>query len=615
MQTGIKPNTYSKALCERRLVLPVLVESDTALSTGSKRNVQDDESEAGKCCTNVLGRVMASRYGIAASPTFGNHLDLNHGGILLTLPSLIASGLLNHMERFSEVKGYYSAEQVFISLAFLILLRVKKLERSQEIPSGELGRCMGLDRIPEVKTLRGRIASFCDVTDVCDWAGELSSQWMQSSNEMDGALYVDGHVDLYYGSQTQMPKRYVSRMRLCLSGSTDYRINDRLGQPLFVIYKTLNEGMIKVIKNEIIPRLDREVAGQPSAAELKANPELHRYMLVFDREGYSVDFFKYLSDKRIAFCSYRKNVKDKWADEEFTEYTILDDNGEEDTLLLAERETTLYGQKEKDGTQKTVTVREIHKKNDSGHQTSIITTNFMLSTLKIALLMFARWGQENFFKYIVESFGIDTITSYLKNKLPATSSIVNPKYKALDKEHKKISTLLSGHKVKYAEITLMDDKDLSEKQMDKYLAKKASIKQNIEELQKQKDDIIEKKKATDKKITFNELDENQKFDTSLNDRKFFLDTVKIIAYRAETAMANLIKKQMSVPEQARSLIRRLYSSDADIEVDKINNILLVKLHRSNHWADDKVLEYLCEQLNDTQTVFPASNLMLHFSLL
>ena len=229
--------------------------------------------------------------------------------------------------------------------------------------------------------------------------------------------------------------------------------------------------------------------------------------------------------------------------------------------------------------------------------------------------MFSRWCQENFFKYMVESFGIDAIISYLKNKLPDTSAIVNPAYKALDKEHKKTSALLSEYKVKYAEISLVDNKDFSEKQMDKHIKKKATIQQNIEELQKKKEDIIEKKKATEKKITFNQLDENQKFDSSLNDKKFFMDTIKIIAYRAETAMANLIKTQMSNPEQARSLLRKFYSADADIEVDKLQKILYVKLHRSNHWADDKVLEFLCLQLNDTQTIFPASNLTLCFSLL
>lgn len=437
---------------------------------------------------------------------------------------------------------------------------------------------------------------------------------MQHKDELDGVLYIDGHVDLYYGSQTQMPRRFVSRMRLCLSGSTDYWIKDKLGQPFFVVYKTLNEGMIKVIKDEVIPRLDREVPDQPSAAELKTKPQLHRYMLVFDREGYSVDFFNYLSEKKIAFCTYRKNVKDDWPEEEFTEYKVMDDN-EEERLLLAERETTLIGQKEKGVQRKTVTVRKIRKKSDSGHQTAIITTNYELTILKMALLMFARWCQENFFKYIVESFGIDSITSYLKNKLPDTCMIVNPEYKALDQEHKKTTKLLSDYKVKYAETVFIDDKDFSEKQKTKLLNKKSEIKQNIEIIEKKREDIIEKKKTVDKKISLGNLAENQKFDTSLNERKFFLDTIKIIAYRAETTLNNIIKKQMSNPEQARALIRKLYSADADIEVDKINNILYVKIHRTNYWSDYKVLDDLCQQLNYTQTVFPTSKLMLLFSVL
>jgi len=50
----------------------------------------------------------------------------------------------------------------------------------------------------------------------------------------------------------------------------------------------------------------------------------------------------------------------------------------------------------------------------------------------------------------------------------------------------------------------------------------------------------------------------------VNERKFFLDTLKVIAYRAETAMCNIIKKQMTNPEQARALMKKLYSADADI---------------------------------------------------
>jgi hypothetical protein len=146
------------------------------------------------------------------------------------------------------------------------------------------------------------------------------------------------------------------------------------------------------------------------------------------------------------------------------------------------------------------------------------------------------------------------------------------------------------------------------------MQKKTDKQQQIEDMEKKRREIIEKKKNTDRKILFKDLDENQKFDTSLNERKFFLDTIKIVAYRAETVLANLIKNQMASPEQARTLIRRLYQSDADIRIDKDLNFLRVSLHRTNHWADDKILEELCQQLNQTQTIFPSSNLTLFFNL-
>jgi hypothetical protein len=359
--------------------------------------------------------------------------------------------------------------------------------------------------------------------------------------------------------------------------------------------------------------LNTDVPNQPTEAELAANVNLHRYMLVFDREGYSIDFFDYLVEQRIAFCTYRKNVKEDWAEDEFADYEIVSPSGETEIVQLAERQTVLYAKKEKGEKQKEITVREIRKKTASGHQTAIITTNQILSMIQIALYMFARWGQENFFKYMVESFGIDSITSYFKNLIPDTSSVVNPQYRELDRQHKKITSQISNKKIKYAGISLQNKK-MSKKEIERYTKKKSDMQLEIEDLEKQRTTIIEKKNAIEKKILFKDLDENQKFNTSVNERKFFLDTIKIIAYRAETALCNIIKKQMSTPQQARSLIRKLYTSDADIEIDHTNSVLIVKIHRTNHWADDTILEYLCTQLNETETLFPATNLTCLFKL-
>jgi hypothetical protein len=568
----------------------------------------------GKSCSNELERVLASKIGRSATTAFNNHIDLSHGGLLLTVPALLACGLLRYISRFESVTGYYTATHVFISLVFLVLLRINRLEQSDSVAAGELGRCMGLDRIPEVKTLRNRIANFCKATDVEEWASQLSNDWMNVDDRLEGVLYVDGHVNLYYGNQVEMPKRYVSRMRLCMSGSTDYWVNNQMGQPFFVIHKTINEGLIKTLQDDIIPRLNREVPNQPSEEELEQNEKLHRYMLVFDREGYSIEFFEELTRQRIAFCTYRKNVKEDWDDSEFTDYEIVTQSGEKESVQLAQRETVLYGKKEKDKPVKEVRVREVRKKSASGHQTSIITTNYVLSIVQIAIFMFSRWCQENFFKYMVESFDIDSITSYMKNAIPVTCPVINPEYKELDRKHKSILNLLNKCKMKYAQISLQD-KEMSEKEMERFIKKKSDKKTEIEDLEKEKMEIIRKKKTIKKKIPFDDLADNQKFDTSVNERKFFLDTIKVIAYRAETAMCNIIKKQMAVPGQVRAFIRKLYSADADIETDRVNNILTVKIHNTNHWADDKILQNLCDNLNQTKTVFPATNLTMQFKLM
>jgi len=611
----IKKNTFSKALLQKRLVLPILdsIGSDASISTKSSRAVIDNNTGMGKSCSNVLERVLASKIGLSALTTFDNHIDLSHGGLLLTIPALLSCGLLRYVSRFESVTGYYTATQVFLSLSFLVFLRINKLESSDRVAIGDLGRCLGLDRIPEVKTLRNRIANFCRASDVEEWASQLSLDWMQTDDKLEGVLYIDGHVNLYYGNQVEMPKRFVSRMRLCMSGSTDYWVNNQMGQPFFVVPKTINEGLIKTLIDNIIPRLNRDVPNQPSEAQLAENENLHRYMIIFDREGYSIDFFEYLKSERIAFCTYRKNVKEAWDESEFTEYEIITESGDKEVVRLAERETVLCGKKEKGMPIKSVKVREIRKLSASGHQTSVITTNYLLSIVQVCVFMFLRWRQEIFFKYMVESFDIDSITSYMKKTIPDTVWVINPEYKDLDRQHKRILSLLTKSKTKYAEISLTN-KEMTEKEMERFIKKKSDKKTEIEDLEKQKAQIIEVKKNTKKKIPFEDLPDNQKFDTAVNERKFFLDTIKIIAYRAETAMCNIIKKQMASPQEARSLMRKFYSADADIEIDNVKNVLWVKIHNNNHWADDKILQFLCDTLNETNTDFPSTNLTIQYKL-
>lgn len=606
----IKPDTLRKAIKSGRIILIKREREELEKGlTKSERSQIDNEQGMGKCCVNSLDRVLSIKTGVPCTPSFTDQIDLHQAGVLLSIPALLSNGLLKHQQDFNPDRGYYSLSSIFISLAFLSLLRVKTLAQSINIPAGELGKAIGLDRIPEVKTLRERIALFCQKTNVEAWSLKLSKDWMVSYPELSGVLYIDGHVNIYYGANTEMPKRYVSRLRLCMSGSTDYWVNDMLGQPFFVVNKTINSSMIETIKTEIIPKLDIDIPNQPTEKELIENPLLHRYMLVFDRECYSIDFFIELWEQKIAICTYNKNVKEEWTDEEFIEYTEELPNGEKNKIMLAERAVLLQSKT----TSKKIWVREIRKKSESGHQTSILTTNYILTTLLIGIYMFARWSQENFFKYIIENFGIDYLVSYMKRKIADTSMLVNPEYRDLENLQKKWTSKLTKVKTKFASL-LLADTPIDDKKMKTFIKKKSELNEQIKYIENIIAQIKQKKTEIPRKIAYSKLPDNQKFDTIINERKFFLDTIKMIAYRAETSMANIIKPMMAHPGEARTLLKQVYQSDANIFVDNINKTLTVELHRLNYRKDDMIIEELCSILNESQTVFPDSDLILNFKL-
>jgi hypothetical protein len=302
-------------------------------------------------------------------------------------------------------------------------------------------------------------------------------------------------------------------------------------------------------------------------------------------------------------------VQDQWPDQEFTSYTEQLPDGQEVEMDLAERGVLLQNK----GSRKKIWAREIRKKSKSGHQTAIITTNYMLSALLIGFYMFSRWSQENFFKYMMQQFGLDHLVSYLKQDISDTQTVVNPKYRELSSLLKKATSRLNIRKVKFLDMEFGQIPD-DDKKAARYFEKKAELKEEIDQLQNQADHIKKEKKEVPYKIEHSELPDEQKLGNAINERKALLDNVKMIAYRAETAMANMIRHHMSHPDEARKLLREVYNSDANLWVDKKNEKLTVEIHSMSYHKNDRVIQKLCEQLNQTETVFPGTNLVLRFKM-
>src|SRR5208282_3337511 len=310
-------------------------------------------------------REAGDRRSLEGAPTrFETCRDVAFGGVLCALPALAANGLFRHVhDCLAQLRGYYSTLHVIVLLAHMALCRIKTVEQRQYQPPGELGKLLGLDRVPEVRCLRRKLAALSLADGPKKWAGLLSRDWLEAAPELSGVLYVDGHVRLYHGSQTALPRRYASRQRLCLRGTTDYWVNDVLGQPFFAVERPINHGLLEALRSDIVPRLLKDVPDQSTAEELEADRSRARLVILFDREGYSPEFSKEMSQThRIACITYHKYPKDDWPVAEFAEIETTLRGGEQVSLQLAERGSWIGDRKNG------LWVREVRKLTTSGHQ-------------------------------------------------------------------------------------------------------------------------------------------------------------------------------------------------------------------------------------------------------
>ena len=233
-RAGINESTLRKAL--KRQAVPELpkapdcaVAPDGGQVAGSTKSARsrDDAAAAdgmGVACTRADERIAAA-VGLSqcASTRFEPGQDVQMAGVLSGLPALCANGLLSGLGRHLHLAaGFYSALHILLVLGFMALGRIRRPEGLRHLPPGEFGKVVGLDRVPEVRTLREKIAVMATTGDPAAWMKELSKSWMEGDPQEAGYLYVDGHVRVYHGELATLPRRFVSRERLCLRGTTDY---------------------------------------------------------------------------------------------------------------------------------------------------------------------------------------------------------------------------------------------------------------------------------------------------------------------------------------------------------------------------------------------------------
>src|ERR1019366_2372569 len=141
----------------------------TEVTNQSERSQTDSQAPMGNGATRTLERVAAAMGELESAPIeFHPTCDVAQGGVLLALPALLAAGLLRRTPEFYQLpQGFYGMESIFLLLGLL-----------------------GLDRIPEVRTLRAKLKVLCqDMGRAMEWNAALAQEWIARQNATDLYFY------------------------------------------------------------------------------------------------------------------------------------------------------------------------------------------------------------------------------------------------------------------------------------------------------------------------------------------------------------------------------------------------------------------------------------------
>jgi len=576
-------------------------------TTLSERSLADSQAPMGYGTTRTLERVLAS-CGLLLSVglEFVTAEDVPQGGVLCALPALLTEGLLKHTRSLYRLPpGYYPLESLFLYLALLALVRCRSIEQTRYESPGEWGKLLGLDRLPEVRTLREKIGILCGKEgQAAQWQSRLAKEWMEGVGGDDtekvglGLFYVDGHTRVYSGSLGPLPRLYVARQKLCLRGTTDYWVNGLGGEPFFVVTQPIHEGLIAALRDQVIPRLLAD-APELDPAQRDSDPQAMRFTVIFDREGFSPKLFADLKEQRIGILTYHKYPGQNWPDQEFSTRTVRLHTGEEVERELAERGTQLSNG---------LWVQEVRVRSSDGKQVSMLSTNLKLDLIRIAAWLPARWSQENFLKYMREHFDLDRVIEHGTLPLPETTQVVNPARRQLEQQIRRERGGLQRLAARFGAHTLPEG--ATTEQVQAFEQEGGQLREKIQGQTALIEQLKGKRQQITRKVTLRELPEAQRYRQLCPESKHFIDTIKMIAYRAESALAGEVREHLQREDDARALLRRVFVTPANLRPDYEQKTLLVELHRLGSPLQDAAVAKLCEELTATETRFPTTDLRL-----
>ncbi len=524
-----------------------------------------------------------------APPLFGSAAAVPRAGVLLALPVLIASGVFEGAQKIYGSLGpaFYGLRTSLLTLLLMALWRIKRPENLKEYSPQSLGRVLGLDRAPEVKTLRRKLASLAATGRAAQFGDALARRRVELRGQAMGFLYVDGHVRVYHGRHA-LPKAHVARMRIAMPATSDYWVNDRSGDPLFVVTAEANAGLVKML-----PGLLDQIRGMVGK---------RRVTVVFDRGGFSPKLFRQIIADGFDLLTYRKGRYPRIPRSRFVAHSAHCD-GRKVSYVLADQEVRLLKGK--------LRLRQITRRMDNGHQTPILTSRRDLSAAHVAYRMFDRWRQENFFKYLREEYALDALAEYAAVPDDPNREVPNPAWAALDAQLRQAWAQVDRLQSEYG-LEALNNQEQKHRTMRGFKIAYGKLGEKIWTAWQRVLQLQKRRAAAPRRVPVREATD-QPVVKLAPERKHLTNLIKMVAYQAESDLLRMVAPHYRrANDEGRTLIQTALASAADLKVTKRELRVLLAPQSSPHRT--RAIAALCEELNRRKAAFPGSSLRLNYSI-
>ncbi len=554
----------------------------------------------------------AARSGLleCAEPVFAPAARIRHAGLFLALPALETTGLLACAKEVygSLPDGFYGLETILIDAVLRALAGEARAEGATRFDPVELGRVLGLDRAPEVKTIRRRISQLVQDGKAQELIAALAKHHLTATGpegeDLAAVLYVDGHVRAYQGTK-KIGKIYSTRLKFPVPATEETWVTDAHGSPIFVVMAEPGASLATELR-DLLPELRTAVGDD------------RRVLVGFDRGGWSPDLFKHMAERGFDVLTWRKGASKNVEEKLFAEVTHIDEHGQTRKWSVADTVVDLpLAATKKTG--EVLNIRQLSRivaaTGGGTRQIHILTTDLTMGAGEVVYRMGSRWRQENQFRYARLRFELDSHDSYASTDDNEDRMVPEP---AKKKAYQKVVAARNAH----AEAAAIADANLLALKTPAEGAGEVTVTSAMHnqvmapvwEAENALATAEKVHKSNPAKVRLGDLNPGQQvLDT---ETKLIHHGIRMAAYNTAVTIAREIRTNTGykrADQEAHALMRQALNQTGDIDTTD-PGYLTITLNPLPTKAKTAAIKELCAHLTSTETRYPGTQLILRYKI-